>query len=257
METWRQASARAGEHEARTEQSSAAPGSATRVLVAAADGAERASLSEALELSGYRVDTVDDGDAVLRRVRSSRPHLIILDLTLPGAGGHQLLRALRAEGLDMPVLVLSRRNVEADRVLGFRLGADAYVTVPCGLLELLARVEALVRRHRALQRRPYERPVRVGALEIDPGTRTCRYHDRLVALRPRVFDLLLALARRRGAAVSRRELLREVWGPSVHVDTRTVDLHVAHLRRQLGDDPTSPRLVVTVRKLGYRLAVDE
>jgi DNA-binding response OmpR family regulator len=154
----------------------------------------------------------------------------------------------------VPVLILTARGEEADKVLGFRLGADDYVTKPCGVLELLARVGALLRRSRlADHRAPTDAIERFGTVEINPSSRTVTKEGTPVALSPKEFDLLLALVRRRGAVASRVELLREVWGHRVEVMTRTVDIHIAELRRKLEDDPSQPRHILTVWKAGYRL----
>jgi DNA-binding response OmpR family regulator len=224
-----------------------------RVLLAGVPDRERVAIGEALELSGYAVEVAATGHATLRQVRTWRPHLVVLDFLIRDPEGFRVLRELRADGYEMPILVLSTRGTESDKVLGFRLGADAYVTVPCGMLELLARVEALLRRSQTIESGQRTSALHVGDLEIDPASRTVRRDGRPVELRPRVFDLLVALARRRGVAISRQELLHEVWVHESDVGARTVDMHVAQLRRQLGDDADDPRLIVTVRKLGYRL----
>jgi two-component system response regulator MtrA len=170
--------------------------------------------------------------------------------------GYRVLKILRDDGLEMPVLILTARGQEADKVLGFRLGADDYVTKPCGVLELLARVGALLRRSRMAERGTHpslETVERFGDVEINPASRTVTKNQQLVALSPKEFDLLLTLVRRRGAVASRVELLREVWGHRVEVMTRTVDIHIAELRRKLEDDPSAPRHILTVWKAGYRL----
>ncbi len=211
-------------------------------------------LRTGLEIEGYEADVAGDGETGLARARDWRPHLIILDLMLPGMDGYRVLRALRAEGLQMPVLILTARGEETDKVLGFRLGADDYVTKPCGVLELLARVAALLRRARqAAGGVGPDGLERFGAVEINPASRTVTRGDQPVALSPKEFDLLLMLVRRRGAVVSRLELLTEVWGYSADVMTRTVDIHIAELRRKLEDDPSKPRHILTVWKRGYRL----
>lgn len=226
-----------------------------RVLLAGLRAPERAMLGEALELTGHEVEAVPDGDAALAALRAQRPDLLVIDLELPGMPGHRVLRAIREEGIPTTVLVLSQHGGESDAVLGFRVGADAYVALPCGAFELQARVESLLRRRRTSG--PVTSRLVVGDLEIDPAARTVRRGGRLVELRPRAFDLLLALARHRGSVLSRRELLREVWSMDDVDDTRTVDMHVAHLRQALGDDADNPRLLITVRKLGYRLAGED
>src|SRR5919199_3118955 len=226
----------------------------TRILVVE-DNADLAfGLKTGLEVEGYEVEIAADGHAGLARAKAAEPDLVILDLMLPGIDGYKVLRGIRDAGLDMPVLILTARGEEADKVFGFRLGADDYVTKPCGVLELLARVAALLRRSQrgaAGARRP---PVeRFGDVEVDPATRTVTRNHEAVPLTPKEFDLLLALLRRQGAVASRLELLKEVWGHRAEVMTRTVDIHVAELRRKLEDDPSEPRHILTVWKAGYRL----
>ncbi|MFN2447001.1 MAG: winged helix-turn-helix domain-containing protein [Vicinamibacterales bacterium] len=189
------------------------------------------------------------------RVRASRPDLVILDLMLPSLDGYRVLREMREDDLIMPVLILTARGEEADKVFGFRLGAEDYVTKPFGVLELMARVDALLRRS-AGGRFGGSVPSRFGDVVIDPARRTVRKHQRSIALTAMEFNLLLALLERRGAVASRLELLTEVWGHASHVLTRTVDTHVAELRRKLEDDAARPQHILTVRKSGYRLKFD-
>jgi DNA-binding response OmpR family regulator len=207
-----------------------------------------------LEIEGYEVDVAGDGAAGLDRIRGGRPDLVILDLMLPGLDGFRVLREARRGGFAMPILVLTARGEEADKVRGLKLGADDYVTKPFGLLELLARVEALLRRGAP---RPAEKaaPVtveRFGDLVVDAGARTVTRGGAAVELAPKELDLLLALIRHRGAVVLRLELMREVWGYTAAVVSRTVDTHVAALRKKLESDPSSPRHILTARKAGYR-----
>ena len=210
-------------------------------------------LRTGLEIEGYDVQVAEDGETGLDRARSWGPDLVMLDLMLPGMDGYRVLRSLREGGSDVPVLILTARGEEADKVLGFRLGADDYVTKPCGVLELLARVGALLRRSRIAERAGADGIERFGTVEINPASRTVTKEGTAVALSPKEFDLLLALVRRRGAVASRVELLREVWGHRVEVMTRTVDIHIAELRRKLEADPSEPRHILTVWKAGYRL----
>jgi len=208
-----------------------------------------------LEFEGYQVSLAGDGPAGLVRARNTDPDLMILDLMLPGMDGYQVLRTLRQEGFPKPVLLLTARGEEADKVRGFRLGADDYVTKPFGLLELLARVEALLRRAGGASTGPTEPDiVRFAEVEVDPVSRQVHRAGEPVALTPKEFDLLLALIRHRGAVVSRLDLQREVWGHRADVITRTVDTHVAELRRKLERDPAAPIHILTVRKAGYRFA---
>ncbi len=181
---------------------------AKRILVIEDNPDLAYGLRNNLEIEGYEVEVAKDGVKGLARARAARPDLIVLDLMLPGMDGFRVLRALREDGQGMPVLILTARGEEADKVRGLRLGADDYVTKPFGVLELP----------------------------------------------PKEYDLLLALLRRDGACITRTELLTEVWGYSAEVMSRTVDTHVAELRRKLEDDPADPKHILTVRKTGYRLA---
>jgi two-component system alkaline phosphatase synthesis response regulator PhoP len=208
-----------------------------------------------LEIEGYTVEVSADGAVGLNRARELRPDLVVLDLMLPGLDGYRVLREMREGDLSMPVLILTARGEEADKVRGFRLGADDYVTKPFGILELMARIEALLRRSRG-SRSTRSTPLRFGSVLVDPDTRTVRKDNRDVPLTAMEFNLLLALLEREGAVVSRVELLREVWGHASSVLTRTVDTHVAELRRKLEDDPSRPQHILTIRKTGYRLNVD-
>jgi two-component system alkaline phosphatase synthesis response regulator PhoP len=225
-----------------------------RILIVEDNANLAYGLRTGLEIEGYEVQVAEDGEKGLERARQWSPDLVMLDLMLPGMDGYRVLKALREGGSEVPVLILTARGEEADKVLGFRLGADDYVTKPCGVLELLARVGALLRRSRLADHRgPVDAIERFGTVEINPSSRTVTKEGTAVALSPKEFDLLVALIRRRGAVASRVELLREVWGHRVEVMTRTVDIHIAELRRKLEDDPSQPRHILTVWKAGYRL----
>jgi DNA-binding response OmpR family regulator len=175
---------------------------------------------------------------------------------LPDMDGYRALRVLRERGDETPVLVLTALADEADKVRGLRFGADDYVTKPFGLMELLARVDALLRRARPMA--PNGVPaaastVALGDVRVCLATHAVTRGDRPVALRPKEYDLLVALLRRGGGVATRLDLLREVWGYGDGVTSRTVDTHVAELRRKLERDPANPRLLLTVRKTGYRI----
>lgn len=211
-------------------------------------------LANNLEIEGHRVELAHDGRVALERATESPPDLVILDLMLPGMNGYEVLRGLREGGVDVPVLILSARTEEADKLRGFRLGADDYVTKPFSLVELLARVDALLRRSRSAARsETRESLLRFGDVEVDRDTRTVRKHGATVQLSPKAFDLLAELLERRGKVASRYELLKKVWGFRTPVMSRTVDTHIAELRRKLEDDAANPRHILTSRKAGYRL----
>ncbi|MDQ3418477.1 MAG: response regulator transcription factor [Acidobacteriota bacterium] len=227
----------------------------TRVLIVEDNQDLAFGLRNNLEIEGHVVEVAADGPAGVAAARAVGPDLVVLDLMLPGMDGYRVLRQMREDGLTMPVLILTAKGEEADKVLGFRLGADDYVTKPFGVLELLARVEALLRRGRPTLVQP---PVTIrgfGDVDLDLSTRIVRRDGQVVALTPMEFDLLVALLRRNGAVASRLALLAEVWGHSAAVLTRTVDTHVGELRRKLEQDPSVPRYILTVRKAGYRLAI--
>ena len=204
-----------------------------------------------LEIEGHAVEVAADGTTGLATATRGRFDLIILDLMLPGLDGFRVLRTLRESDRHTPVLILTARGEEADKVRGLKLGADDYVTKPFGVLELLARVEALLRRQE--QVRDPRGVIRFGGIEVDRGARLVRRDGLPVGLSPKEMDLLLALLGAKGAAVSRATLMDQVWGYQADVLSRTVDSHVAELRRKLEADPGRPRHIVTVRKVGYRL----
>ena len=225
-----------------------------RILVVEDNPELAAGIRYNLELEGHQVEVAEDGPSGVRAAREGAPELIILDVMLPGMDGFQVLRTLREEGLRVPVIVLTARGEEADKVRAFRLDADQYVTKPFGLLELLERVSALLRRaqrHEA-DAAPEEGAFRFGEVEVDPAARKVTRAGREVVLTPRAFDLLLALVALGGRVASRQHLLQTVWGHRGQVLTRTVDSHVSELRQKLEDDPESPRHILTVWKAGYR-----
>jgi DNA-binding response OmpR family regulator len=211
-------------------------------------------LQRSLELESYDVRIATDGVTGLARVTTDAPDLVVLDLMLPRLDGFHVLRTLRSSGNDVPVLILSARGEELDKVQGFRMGADNYAVKPIGVLELLARVDAmLMRADRQRTRASDSEVMQFGTVRVDVRTRTVTRAGTPVALSPKEFDMLHYLLRNRGAVVRRDQLLREVWGYKRSVLTRTVDAHIALLRGKLEDDPARPRFLLTVRKAGYRL----
>jgi len=212
-------------------------------------------LTANLEVEGYVVHSAPDPAAGTALVAKVRPDLIVLDLMFPEGDGFSFLESLRASGNDVPVIILSARGEELDRVRGFRRGADDYVVKPFGVMELLLRVAALLRRSgRSDARAPGggDAPA-FGDVEVDRDARIVRKSGTVVHLTPRAFDLLLSLLDRAGKVATRLDLMREVWGHRAAVQSRTVDAHVAELRHALEDDPSAPKYIVTVWKAGYRL----
>lgn len=226
----------------------------SRVLVVEDNERLATGLVANLEVEGYEARFVTELEAAHEVIFDFAPDLVILDLMLPDGDGLKLLRSLREAGDSVPVLILSARGQEVDKVQGLRSGADDYVTKPFGLLELLERAKALLRRGSGtIAGGPARTTVAFGKVEVDPRARVVRKEGQGVHVTPRAFDLLLALLEREGAVATRLELLRDVWGHRGAVQTRTVDAHIAELRRALEDDPSEPRHILTVWKIGYRL----
>ncbi len=221
-----------------------------RVLVVEDTADIAAAVRDHLVRDGCDVRIAASGEEALDAVAAWSPDVLLLDLMLPGVSGYDVLRQLRVQLYDTPVLILSAKSDEMAKIRGFRVGADDYVTKPFSIRELAARVHALGRR--VVQSRPTAEVLRVGDLEIRPLARRVLRGGAEVGLRPKEFDLLLALLAHPNEVVSRGFLLDRVWSYEPGVESRTVDWHVAELRRKLGDDATSPRLIETVRKAGYR-----
>jgi DNA-binding response OmpR family regulator len=213
-------------------------------------------LRQNLEFDGYRVTLAADVASSAHAIAADPPDLIILDLMLPDGNGYDVLRTIRERDSVTPVLLLTALSEEAHKVRGFRLGADDYVTKPFGLLELLARIETLLRRSAsgsfAVVRLP---PVRFGDVQVDRDHRKVTRAGVVVPLTPKEYALLAALIARNSAVVAREELLREVWGYDPEVVSRTLDTHLAELRRKLEKDPHHPRHILTLPKQGYRLVL--
>lgn len=227
----------------------------TRVLIVEDNASIAQGVRTALVSEGFDVRIAGDGIEGLDRVRMWQPDVVILDLMLPKLDGLQVLRTMRSDGFDTPVLILSARGDDVDKLRGFRTGGDDYVTKPFSVAELLARVEALARRRVVSRAEPHRggQVETFAGLELALGTREVRHCGALVELRPREYDLLLALVRRQGEAVSRRDLLREVWGYDDDVESRTIDSHIVELRRRLHTASPASVQIVTTRKVGYRL----
>jgi DNA-binding response OmpR family regulator len=222
-----------------------------RVLVVEDDMSIMLGLRINLESEGYEVFAAEDGERALELARSEHPNLVILDVMLPMMNGFQVLQTLRREGLNMPIIVLSARTGEMDKVTGLELGAEDYVAKPFSLAELLARVRA------ALRRGP--RPAEVvrtvqsfGDVRIDISARIVARGGAPVEMTATEFDLLMCLIEARGVALTREAIFTRVWGPSHHGTPRTIDNFVQQLRMKLEPEPQRPRHIVTVRGVGYR-----
>ena len=225
------------------------------LLLVEDDHAIRTVLKDALVHDGHQVTTAQDGDEALAVLRARAFDLLLLDVMLPGPSGLEILRTLRQRDQRTPVLLLTAKGGESDKVLGLELGADDYVTKPFSLRELLARVKAMLRRRARPDAALVEQFV-LGAARIDLAAFTVVRDGATDALSPKEAAMLRLLRQRQGRAVSRADFLREVWGGSAFVGDRTIDMHVLNLRQKLEQDPKAPRHLLTVHGVGYRL-VDE
>jgi len=212
-----------------------------------------ATLRYNLEQENFEVYTAIDGEGALEAARAARPDLVVLDLMLPGVSGLEVCRILRKE-TSVPILMLTARGTEIDKVVGLELGADDYVTKPFGMQELMARVRALLRRAGTQPEEPGD-IVTSGNLTIDLMRREAFRDGERVHLKPKEFDLLHFLVRHPGRAFTREQLLNDIWGYQFAGDTRTVDVHIRWLRQKIEDDPGQPTRLVTVRGTGYRFEV--
>lgn len=228
---------------------------AQKILIVEDETSILMALEDDLRFEGYDVETASDGPTGLRKATEEDPDLVILDVMLPGLDGFEVCRRLRAEGIRVPVLMLTAKSQEVDTVLGLELGADDYVTKPFSPRELLARVKALLRRTR-LDTEDAERMDRFafGDVEVDFRKYEARKGGEPVDLTRQEFDLLRFLIEHRRDALSRWEILDGVWDDPTSVFQRTVDTHVANLRRKLETDPSRPRHLISVRGVGYRFA---
>jgi DNA-binding response OmpR family regulator len=222
---------------------------ARTILVVDDEPTLRETLAEALDADGFRVITAADGREALAQFREHRPELVVLDLMLPELSGVEVCRILRQES-GVPILMLTAKSSEIDKVLGLELGADDYVTKPFSLRELTARIHALLRR---TEQRAAEEPatVSLGDLTVDLAGHRVLRNGAQVPLKPKVFELLAFLLRHTGQVFSREQLLENVWGYDSAGETRTVDVHVHWLRTVIEPDPAAPTLIQTVRGVGY------
>jgi len=221
------------------------------VLIVEDDEAMSVALADGFASEGYEVRLARDGEAGLGEARRDPPDLLILDVMLPRLTGLDVCRRLRAAGSALPILMLTARGQELDKVVGLRAGADDYVTKPFGFLELVARAEALLRRTGGHGR---DEPLRLGEIEVDLARHRATRGGEPIEMSAREFRLLACFARHRGEVVSREALLDAVWEVRSGPVTRTVDVHVAKLRKKIEPDPREPRFLLTVHGLGYKLA---
>jgi len=228
-----------------------------RILVVEDDSTLQETLKYNLEREGYQVNVEGDGIKALESARDIKPDLIIMDIMLPGMDGIEITRILRHES-SVPIIMLTAKDEEIDRVLGLEIGADDYLTKPFSMRELVARVKAQLRRQRLVEndlnqeRESEENILQSGNLTMDLNRREVSRDDQQVSLKPKEFDLLCYLVQHQGHALSRDRILEKVWGWDYHGESRTVDVHIRWLRKKIEEDPSNPKRILTVRGVGYR-----
>jgi DNA-binding response OmpR family regulator len=223
-----------------------------RILVIEDDPSISLGLRMNLTAEGYEVGLAEDGRAGLERALGESWHVIILDLMLPKLNGFEVVRHLRSQGSETPILMLSAKSAEADKVMGLELGAEDYITKPFGIAEVLARIKVALRRQRP-RTEEVSAPFTFGEIEVDVDKREVRRAGAPVDVTATEFDVLLALISSKGAVLSRQQIFERVWGPNHHGTPRTIDNFVAQLRSKLEPDSERPIHLVTVRGIGYRL----
>lgn len=227
-----------------------------RILVVDDEDSILQFVSYNLEKEGYEVDTASTGDEALERCATTQYDLVILDIMLPGADGYEVVRRLRADS-DVPVLFLSARDTELDKVVGLELGADDYLAKPFGIRELQARAKALLRRSTAPAKREGDLPgerLSASGIVLDEAAHEAHHGDTLIDLTPREFELLATLMHYPGKVLTREQLLRQAWGWEYLVETKTVDTHIKRLRDKLTAAGIDPAVIETVRGYGYRIS---
>jgi DNA-binding response OmpR family regulator len=222
----------------------------TKILVVDDEPTLVATLKYNLEREKYEVITAADGGSAIEIARSSRPDLVLLDLMLPGMDGIEVCRVLRKD-TDVPILMLTAKGTEIDKVVGLEVGADDYLTKPFGMRELIARVKALLRRSATAERRDAE-IFTSGDLQADMSRRQAFKDGQPLTMKPKELELLAFLIRNKGRAFTREQLLSQIWGYDFAGDSRTVDVHVRWLRQKIEEEPDRPGRLVTVRGTGYR-----
>lgn len=229
---------------------------AEKILIVEDEVTLQETLAYNLKHQGYSVETADDGKSAIEKAKLTNPDLILLDIMLPGIDGFEVCRILRQE-MNTPILMLTARDDEIDRVVGLEVGADDYLTKPFSMRELIARVKALLRRVRimkdfAVSDTTSHKIYSFSELVIDETRREVTLDGQALNLKPKEYDLLLYMAQHNGQALSREVILEKVWGWEYFGDSRTVDVHVRWLREKIEKDPSQPKRIITIRSTGYR-----
>ena len=224
-----------------------------RILVIEDEPGIRLALKDELEFEGFAVEMAEDGSTGLAAILRSQPELIVLDLMLPGRNGFQICQEIRTRGIRTPIIMLTARSEEVDKVRGLGLGADDYVTKPFSLAELVARIRAVLRRAQKARTDDEADVLAAGSIKLDLRRHAAYKGDRELQLTDTEFRILALLLKRTGEVITRDDFLKSIWGEDVYVTHRTVDTHVAALRKKVEDDVEHPNYILSVRNVGYRL----
>ncbi|MBN1301785.1 MAG: response regulator transcription factor [Melioribacteraceae bacterium] len=224
----------------------------SKILIVEDEDSMRMGLTDNLEFEGYEVVSVDNGKGGLEKIKTELFDLVLLDVMLPNKSGFDVCKEARKLGIETPIILLTAKGEEIDKVLGFEFGADDYITKPFSLRELLARIKAVLRRSEQ-QSAKAESVADIGRLHVDFKTYNASENNNSVQLTHKEFDILKYLFDNRNETVSREDLLREVWKQDVYVTSRTIDNFILKLRQKIEDDPNHPRIIITVHGIGYKL----
>jgi len=227
----------------------------TKILIVEDEPNMRMGLMDNLEFEGYKVDLATDGEDGLNKIRSGSYNLILLDVMLPKISGFDVCKNVRKDGIQTPIILLTAKGEEIDKVLGLELGADDYITKPFSLRELLARIKAILRRGENSIQSEMQTEIKIGKLKIDFKNYRAFTDDIPVQMSHKEFEILHHFWKKRGSAVSREELLSEIWGYDETPTTRTVDNFIMKLRNRIEKDPNHPHILITVHGIGYKLIV--
>jgi DNA-binding response OmpR family regulator len=233
----------------------ATPPASARILVVEDEESISQPFAEALRRAGFEALVTATAAGALELADAEEPDLVMLDLALPDGDGRDVCRELRRRS-DVPIMMLTARGTELDKIVGLELGADDYVVKPFSAAEVISRIRAVLRRSSPRQA-PDQQPLRIGELELDPAARIARLRERKLDLSRKEFDLLAELMRHAGRVVKREDLMSEVWDSNWFGSTKTLDVHIGWLRRKLGDEPSQPTYIETVRGVGFRFAAAE
>ncbi|MHC4875396.1 MAG: response regulator transcription factor [Planctomycetota bacterium] len=226
-----------------------------KILIAEDDRLTREGLVEVLRDEGYDVVSASDGGAAVREFRTAQPDFVCLDIMMPDQSGYEACRQIRAEAPDIPIIFISAKSEEIDRLVGFELGADDFIAKPFGVREVVARVRAVARRCFS-RKEPEAREFQMDDLQVIPGELRARRDENIIELSPRDVAILQLLHANRGRALDRNTIFNHAWGEDYFPNSRTLDQHISQLRKRIEADPRSPRIIQTVHGVGYRYDVD-